>query len=115
MEWVKRGGRIGAARALLGNMLSVKPIVTLRDGAVVPVEQPRTRNKAYARLAQLIKEAGPIESLDIATSNDEVGEQLSAAVQGIVPGELSIYKLGAVLRTHTGPGTAAVAYTVARE
>ncbi|HTK07800.1 MAG TPA: DegV family protein [Ktedonobacteraceae bacterium] len=115
LEWVKRGGRIGAARALLGNMLSVKPIVTLRDGAVVPVEQPRTRSKAYARVAQLIKEAGPIESIDLAISNDEVAEQLTAAIQEIAPGEIHTYKLGAALGTHTGPGTAAVAYTVAHK
>lgn len=115
LEWVKRGGRIGAARALLGNMLSVKPIVTLRDGAVVPVEQPRTRSKAYARVAQLIKEAGTVESIDMACSSDEVEEQLIAAVQGIVPGTIPRYKLGAVLGTHTGPGTAAVAYTLAEK
>src|SRR5205085_7593224 len=45
LEYLKRGGRIGAARALLGNMLSVKPILAVKDGQVVPVEQPRTRNK----------------------------------------------------------------------
>jgi DegV family protein with EDD domain len=115
LEWVKRGGRIGAARALLGNMLSVKPIVTLKDGEVVPVEQPRTRSKAYARVAQIIKEAGRIESLDIAASNDEVAEQLTAAVKGIAPGEILQYKLGAALGTHTGPGTAAVTYTLAHK
>jgi DegV family protein with EDD domain len=113
LEWVKRGGRIGGARALLGNMLSVKPIITLRDGAVVPVEQPRTRSKAYARVAQIIKEAGPIESLDIAASNDEVSEQLATAIQGIIPGDVPRYKLGAALGTHTGPGTAAMIYTLA--
>jgi DegV family protein with EDD domain len=115
LEWVRRGGRIGAAAAFLGNMLSVKPIVTLRDGSVVPVEQPRTRSKAYARIAQLIKEAGPIENLDIATSDEELGPQFAAVMQGIAPGESPIptYKLGAALGTHTGPGTAAVSYTVA--
>ncbi len=114
LEWVKRGGRIGAARALLGNMLSVKPIVTLRDGAVVPVEQPRTRSKAYARVAQIIKEAGSIESIDLAASNDEVGNQLEAAIQSVLPGDIPRYRLGAVLGTHTGPGTAAAVYTTRR-
>src|SRR5262249_45452764 len=72
LEYVKRGGRIGAARALLGNMLSVKPIVALKAGEVVPVEQPRTRSKAYARVAQLTSELLPLEDIVIAESNADV-------------------------------------------
>jgi DegV family protein with EDD domain len=109
LEYVKRGGRIGGARALLGNMLSVKPIVSLKDGAVVPVEQPRTRSKAYARVAQLVKEMEPLEYLAIAESNDEVGSQLASALQTVYHKEIPRYKLGAVLGTHTGPGTVAIA------
>lgn len=108
LEYVKRGGRIGAARALLGNMLSVKPILTLKAGAVVPVEQPRTRSKAYARIAQLTSELLPFEDLVIAESNAEVGEQLAAALKPVYPEPIRRYNLGAVLGTHTGPGTAAV-------
>lgn len=109
LEYVKRGGRIGGARALLGNMLSVKPIVSLKDGEVVPVEQPRTRSKAYARIAQLLSEMGPIEHLSIAESNDEVGTQLATALKAVYSKEIPRYKLGAVLGTHTGPGTVAIA------
>src|SRR5438128_1131305 len=47
LEFVRRGGRIGGAQAFLGNMLSVKPLISLKDGVVVPIEQPRTRSKAY--------------------------------------------------------------------
>ena len=109
LEYVKRGGRIGAARALLGNMLSVKPIVTLKDGAVVPVEQPRTRSRAYARVAQLVSEMGPLAYIAIAESNDEVGAQLATALKTVSDQEIPRYKLGAVLGTHTGPGTVAIA------
>ncbi len=112
LEFVKRGGRIGAARALLGNMLSVKPIVSLKDGAVIPIEQPRTRSKAYARVAQIVSEMGPLEQLSIAESNEEVGAQLADVVQPISRGKLARYKLGGVLGTHTGPGTVAVAAVV---
>ncbi len=108
LEYVKRGGRIGAARALLGNMLSVKPIVTLKDGAVVPVEQPRTRSKAYARVAQLTSELMPLEELLIAESSTEVGEQLAGALRAIHPEAIQRYNLGGVLGTHTGPGAVAV-------
>ncbi|WP_165423460.1 DegV family protein [Ktedonosporobacter rubrisoli] len=108
LEFIKRGGRIGAARALLGNMLSVKPIVSLKEGAVIPIEQPRTRNKAYARVAQLVSELEPLESVSIVEANDEVGTQLAQALKAIWPHEVPRYKLGAVLGTHTGPGTAGV-------
>ena len=112
LEFVKRGGRIGAARALLGNMLSVKPIITLKEGEVVPVEQPRTRSKAYARIAQLVSEMGPLEKLTIAESNEEVGAQLAEVVQSVYPGEIERYKLGGALGAHTGPGTVAVCAVV---
>src|SRR5437660_4223936 len=114
LEFVKRGGRIGGARALLGNMLSFKPIISLKDGEVIPLEQPRTRNKAYARIAQLVSEMGPMEYLAIAEADDEVGQQLAEALRSVYQGEIPIYKLGGVLGTHTGPGTAAVSVVTAR-
>jgi len=113
LEFLKRGGRIGNAQALLGNMLSVKPIVSLRDGEVVRVEQPRTRSKAYVRIAQLVGEMGKIEHISIAEASEDVGQQLAEAIKNVYSGELTFYKLGAVLGTHTGPGTAAVAAVIA--
>jgi DegV family protein with EDD domain len=115
LEFVRRGGRIGSARALLGNMLSVKPIISLKDGEVVPVEQPRTRSKAYARIAQLVSEMEPLEYLTIAESNEEVGAQLAEAVKGVYSGNIERYKLGGVLGAHTGPGTVAVCLVVSEE
>jgi DegV family protein with EDD domain len=108
LEYLKRGGRIGAARALLGNMLSVKPIIAVKDGEAAPVERPRTRNKAYARLAQIVSEHMPLEELLIAESSTEVGEQLAAALKTVYPGPIQRYNFGGVLGTHTGPGTVAV-------
>lgn len=109
LEYVRRSGRIGGASAMLGNMLSVKPIISLKDGAVVPVERPRTRSKAFARIAQLIADMAPIEAISIAESNEEIGQQLSEALKETYTGEVPRYKLGAALGTHTGPGTVAVA------
>ena len=113
LEYVKRGGRIGGARALLGNLLSVKPIIALKDGVVVPVEQPRTRSKAYARVAQLLAEKGKIEHVSIAEASEDVGRQLAEAIKTTYSGDVPIYLLGASLGTHTGPGTAAIAYVTA--
>ncbi|MBE3559182.1 MAG: DegV family protein [Ktedonobacteraceae bacterium] len=114
LEFLKRGGRIGAARALLGNMLSVKPIITLKEGAVVPLEQPRTRNKAFARIAQMVAEMGAIEHIYIAEASVEVGQQLAEALKPVYAGAIPTCKLGGVLGTHTGPGTAAVSVVIAR-
>lgn len=114
LEYVRRGGRIGGASAMLGNMLSFKPIIAVKNGEVVPVERPRTRGKAYARVAQLLAEMGDVEYVGVAESNDEVGQQLSAALREVYKGELPVYRLGAVLGAHTGPGTAAIAIVRAR-
>jgi DegV family protein with EDD domain len=114
LEYVKRGGRIGAAGALLGNILSFKPIISLKKGEVIGLERPRTRSKAYERVAQLLKEMGPLESVVIAEASEEVGLQLRQALQAVYPGEIATYKLGAVLGTHTGPGTAAISVITAK-
>lgn len=114
LEYVRRGGRIGTARAMLGNMLSFKPIISLKDGAVVAVEQPRTRSKAYARVAQMLSDMGPLEAVSIAESDEQVGLQLAQALKATYQGELPRYKLGSALGTHTGPGTAAIAVVKAR-
>ncbi len=115
LEYVKRGGRIGGARAFLGNMLSVKPIISLKDGEVIPVEQPRTRSKAYARVAELLKEMGKIEFVSVGESSEGFGQQLAQVLRTVYSGDLPIYELGAVLGAHTGPGTAAIAAVLAKQ
>ncbi|GHO66413.1 DegV domain-containing protein [Ktedonobacter sp. SOSP1-52] len=114
LEYVRRGGRIGGATAMLGNVLNIKPIISLKEGVVVPVERARTRGKAYARVAQILQELGPIEYLAIAESSEEVGQQLSEALKPIYSGDIAIWKLGAALGTHTGPGTAAISVVTAK-
>jgi DegV family protein with EDD domain len=108
LEYLRRGGRIGSASALLGGMLSFKPILSLKNGEVVPVERPRTRSKAYERIAQLVGEMGPLEQLFVVTSDDEVGQQLTQTLRTTYQGKIASYKLGAVLGTYTGPSTGGV-------
>lgn len=112
LEYVKRGGRIGAASAVLGNMLSVKPIISLKEGEVVTVERPRTRGKAFERMAQILKESGQIEQIAIAESNEQVGKQLVEALKPVYNDQIPIYKLGPVIGTHTGPGAVALTYII---
>jgi fatty acid kinase fatty acid binding subunit len=115
LEYVRRGGRIGGAKAFLGNMLSVKPIISLKEGEVIAVEQPRTRSKAYARVAELLQEMGKIEHVSIAELGEGLGQQLAQALRNVYSGDLPIYQLGAALGTHTGPGTAAIAAVIAKQ
>jgi DegV family protein with EDD domain len=110
LEHLRRGGRIGRASAFLGAMLSFKPIIGIHAGEVVPVERPRTRSKAYERVTQLFREATPIEEVVIVESSDELGAQLAEALQTVYPEPVPRYKLGAVLGTHTGPGTVGIIY-----
>jgi len=115
LEYARRGGRLGSATALLGNQLNIKPILSLKDGAVILVEQPRTRSKAYRRIAQLVSDMGKIEKLVIGESNEEVGQQLAQALNTTYQGDISTYKFGAVLGAHGGPGSVAVAVITARK
>ena len=115
LEYLKRGGRIGGARALLGNILSVKPILSFKNGEIVPIEQPRTRSKAYARIAQLVGELGVVEEMAVIESDEEVGQQLVQSLKTVYQGEIPRYKLGAVLGAYAGPGTAGVMVITARK
>ena len=115
LEYLKRGGRIGGARALLGNILSVKPILSFKNGEIVPLEQPRTRAKAYARIAQMISEMGEVEEMAVIKSDEEVGQQLAQSLKTVYKGEIPAYKLGAVLGAQAGPGTAGVMVIMAHK
>jgi DegV family protein with EDD domain len=109
LEYARRGGRLGSATAVLGNLLNIKPIISLKEGAVIAVERPRTRSKAYTRIAQLVIDMGKIEQLVIGESNEEVGQELMQALTTIYQGDIPRYKLGAVLGAHGGPGIVGVA------
>src|SRR5206468_12774600 len=83
LEFLQRGGRIGRAAALAGTLLSVKPILSVRDGEVAPVERVRTMNGALRRLVELVVGLGPLERLgvvdaDAASNATEVARQLQA-------------------------------------
>jgi len=115
LEFLQRGGRIGRARAFLGGLLNVKPIISVRDGEVAPVERVRTMNAALRRLVDLVDGLGPLERLgvidgDAAANAAEVDTQLRAHYP-----ELTIDRgeLGPVVGTHGGPGLVGVGVLLA--
>lgn len=116
LEHLRRGGRIGAASALLGSALAIKPLLSLREGMIVPLEKVRTSSRALARLEELARdacEAAPA-GVDVAVHHldaPERAEALRGRLATRVPnlGELAVVELGAVVGAHVGPGTLAVA------
>ena len=111
LEHLRRGGRIGAAQALLGNALSVKPLLHLRDGRVEPLERVRTASRAIARLEELALEAaaGHPGRVDIAVhhlASADRAQLLASALREQVPRlrDLRVSQIGAVVGAHVGPG-----------
>jgi len=114
LEYLRRGGRIGAARAVMGQALQVKPILTVTDGSVVPLEQVRTAGKALARLEELAVSAVTSASrkVDIAVQHlvaDERARDLADRLRNRVPGVAVVESpVGGVVGAHVGPGLVSV-------
>lgn len=106
LEYLKRGGRISPARAAIGNVLSVKPIITLEDGVVETADRPRTRRKARARLLELLGGLEP-ERVAILHGRTEDIEQFAtdlAAVTGFPRERMTMHLIGSSVGPHVGPG-----------
>ncbi|MFX4260838.1 DegV family protein [Pelotomaculum propionicicum] len=108
LEYLARGGRIGKAQALLGNILSIKPILYLKDGIVHPLEKIRGRAKAIERLTQIIVEKAGQRRVKCSLVHGMDPEGMKQLYQKIVLllncDEPVCSTLGAVIGTHTGPG-----------
>jgi len=106
LEYLRRGGRIGKAQALVGSVLSLKPVLTVRNGEVVPLERVRTWRKAMDRMVELIREQGPLEALAVYHAGNAADAQAMAGrLADLLPGsEILIGELGAVVSTYAGPG-----------
>ena len=106
LEYLKRGGRISAAQAAIGGILSVKPIITIEDGVVETADKPRTRSKARERLLELIT-AKPIERAVVLTGKaadpDAFATEL-AAQAGLAAGSIPVRAIGPSVGPHVGPG-----------
>jgi DegV family protein with EDD domain len=115
LTYLERGGRIGKARALLGSLLNVKPILQLKDGEVVPVGRARGRPQALSRLVELLERDGHVSQLAIMHGSAPAdAEQLRERVAASYPGlDILLTEIGAVLGTHTGPGVIGFTYLVA--
>jgi DegV family protein with EDD domain len=113
LEHLRRGGRIGSAAAVLGSALSVKPLLNMRDGQVLPLEKVRTFGRALSRLVQRSVEAAGEGTVSVAVHHlaaPERAERLAAELRERLPalGELFVSELGAVIGAHVGPGAVGI-------
>jgi len=111
LKYLAKGGRIGKAKALMGSVLNIKPLLTVRDGELVPSGQVRTRSKGMDRLFDFVKNAKEIQDLAIlhSTTPDEA-QALIERISSVFPKERTILaRLGPGLGVHGGPGILAVA------
>jgi DegV family protein with EDD domain len=114
LEYLAKGGRIGNAKAFLGTLLKVKPILVLQDGAIEPCEQVRSKRKALLRMLDLVEDhlgsQGP--QAKVAITNALVPQEAEALAHELADrlscSEPSIADIGPVVGTHTGPGVIGV-------
>jgi DegV family protein with EDD domain len=114
LEFLRRGGRIGAASALLGTALSVKPILHVENGAIVVRDKVRTAGRALTRLVDLAIEAAGDGEADVAVHHLGTPDRASALVDDLSARlgdrlrDCYLTEVGAVVAAHTGPGLAGV-------
>jgi DegV family protein with EDD domain len=108
LEYLKRGGRISGAQAAIGGLLSVKPIITIKDGKVETVDRPRTRSRARERVIELLIERRAERFAILHTMADDVegfrDELIQRAKGGIDPALVSVQPVGPSVGPHLGPG-----------
>jgi DegV family protein with EDD domain len=111
LEYLKRGGRIGKVKALLGSVLNVKPMLAVKDGELVPVGQVRTRAKGIDKLFDFVKNTADIQDLAVVynTTPDEA-QNLAERIGSVFDREkIRLARLGPGLGVHGGPGAMIVA------
>ncbi|HUS16041.1 MAG TPA: DegV family protein [Chloroflexia bacterium] len=115
MEYLQKGGRIGGAQALLGTMLQIKPVLTVRDGSVQPLERVRTKRKALERLVDIMAAHVGNKPYTAAVGHAEALEEAGQLHQMILqrmPQARNIYTspVSPVVAVHLGPGALGLVY-----
>ncbi|MCS7011721.1 MAG: DegV family protein [Anaerolineales bacterium] len=119
LEYLQKGGRIGAAKALLGELLQVKPILTLREGQVAPFEQQRTKKRAMARLLEVVEQECPatvdahlcVMHIEAFEEAQELADALRSRLGLLEPPV--IYQIPPAIVVHVGPGALALGFFIA--
>ena len=110
LENLKKGGRIGGAKALLASALAIKPIVEVRDGKVEEGGKQRTRSKALAFLVDKVKAAGDVGTVMVLHADCADVDTFVEMLRAHHHGEIVVGDIGPVVGSHTGRGTIGVAF-----
>src|ERR1035437_3576145 len=106
LEHLEKGGRIGGAKALLGTLLAIKPVLTVTDGIVGEESKQRTRSRSLRYLAGKAQEAGPISRTAVCNGAATDIDDFLSMLDGVKSEHpVVVVDLGPVVGTHTGPGT----------
>lgn len=114
LEYLQKGGRIGKAAAFLGGLLNIKPILTLKEGVIVPVDKVRGKDRVYSRLLELVRQENINGPLNVAIMNsnapDEANKLKNMLLNEFQVKEIITANVGPVIGTHTGPGVIGVVF-----
>ncbi|MEA0561817.1 DegV family protein [Lysinibacillus irui] len=116
LDYLAKGGRVSKASAFLGGLLSIKPILNVEDGKLVPIEKSRGRKKALNRMLDLMQERGGTftnKIIGISHSDDAAfANEVKASIQErFSPQAVQITMIGSAIGSHVGPGTIAIFFT----
>jgi DegV family protein with EDD domain len=115
LKYLYMGGRIGKAKHLFGSLLSIKPLIGMQDGVIVPLGQARSRIRAYQMMADMVESAvghlGRIKIAYVHAAAQEEADKIKKLVEErLTCVESLCAELSPVLGVHTGPGTAGLCY-----
>lgn len=116
LEYAQRGGRLGKGQALVGTLLHVKPLISIVNGEVVPVENTRSQKRALERLVEIVLGSGPIQEIAVIHA---AGEELAQKVKQMLAvtlreDQIVMTETGPVLGTHVGPNTVGIAWVTGK-
>ena len=115
LENLKKGGRVGGAQAFIGSLLSIKPVIELRDGVVEPESKQRTRSKSLRYLVEKVREHGKVENLCVMHGEAPDLEEFLDMLASVYPrDEIIVGDIGAVIGSHGGPRVMGVIFSVPR-
>ena len=110
LEYLQKGGRIGKAQALLGGLISIKPILTVRDGEVHPYEKVRTHSRAVTRLREIASQNAPYAELAVIQEGHiETLNGLHDHLKALSNRPTIVGKLGMIVGVYAGPGVVGIA------
>ena len=111
LDNLKKGGRIGGAKAMLATVMSIKPLISVTNGLVEEAGKQRTRSKALAHLVEILRnQEVPIERLAILNAQCSDVDAFIAMVKEVYTGEIIVGDIGAVIGTHAGQGTIGIVF-----